>query len=426
MSRIVLVLGASGFIGARVAAAAAGRGWTVRAGSRNPGEGQRRAPQHVWVKADFGELTTAAAWSPLMDGVEAVVNCVGVLQGGGGDSSRVAHVEGPAALFEACSEGGVARVVHLSAVGVGARTSYARDKLAGEEALAASGLDWIVVRPSLVVAREVYGGTALFRGLAGLPKLIPLVGGERSFRPVGIEDLASMMVGLLDGPAPAERVIEAAGPETISLAELILAYRGWLGFGAAHILSLPRVAALPVLLAGDLAAWLGWRSSLRTTSLKQLEYGAAGTGPATPGMRGFREVLATEPSGVQDRWHARLYFVRPIGVISLGLFWLMTGLIDLGPGGRAAEAILRRAGFAEWSGVASLAGAWLDVALGALLFVRRFTRSTALLMIVATLGYLLVATARLPDLWFDPLGPWLKVIPMMALCLFVAATDDRR
>ena len=129
---------------------------------------------------------------------------------------------------------------------------------------------------------------------------------------------------------------------------------------------------------------------------------------------------------MHDPGDARLYFVRPIAVLSLGLFWLTTGLIGLGPGGQAAEVILRRAGFADWSGVASVAGAWLDVALGALLFVRRFTRSTALLMIAATLGYLLVATARLPDLWFDPLGPWLKVIPMMALCLFVAATDDRR
>ena len=47
-------------------------------------------------------------------------------------------------------------------------------------------------------------------------------------------------------------------------------------------------------------------------------------------------------------------------------------------------------------------------------------------MCLATAGYLVVGTLTLPQLWADPLGPWLKVIPMMALCLFVAATEDRR
>ena len=428
MTGTVLVLGASGFIGARVAGAAARRGWTVRAGARDPGQARRRAPQFAWASADFAQLTTAAAWAPLLEGVDAVVNCVGVLQDGGGDSSRVAHVDGPRALFEACHAAGLSRVVHVSAVGVGAGagTGYARDKFEAERLLAASGLDWVVVRPSLVVAREIYGGTALFRGLAGLPKVIPLVEADRTFRPIAIEDLASLIVDHLDGSPPHSRMLEAAGPESITFERLILAYRAWLGFGSARVVRLPRAAAWPTLLLGDLAAWLGWRSSLRTTSLKQLAYDAAGQQPPTPGVRGFSEILADDPSGVQDRWHARLYFVRPIAVLALGLFWLVTGLIDLGPGGPAAETILQRAGFGALSEPASVAGAWLDVLLGCMLLIRRYTLAAALLMIAATLGYLAVATLRLPELWADPLGPWLKVIPMMALCLVVAATDERR
>ena len=63
---------------------------------------------------------------------------------------------------------------------------------------------------------------------------------------------------------------------------------------------------------------------------------------------------------------------------------------------------------------------------GLMLFVRPWTARVAMFMCVATVGYLAAATISLPQYWVDPLGPWLKVLPMMALCLFVAATDARR
>jgi uncharacterized membrane protein YkgB len=71
-------------------------------------------------------------------------------------------------------------------------------------------------------------------------------------------------------------------------------------------------------------------------------------------------------------------------------------------------------------------GALLDVVLGLALFVRPWTARVAMLMCLSTIGYLIAATISLPQYWIDPLGPWLKVLPMMALCLFVAATDARR
>ncbi len=424
----VLVLGASGFIGARIAARVASRAYRVRAGARNLTDARRRFPQLPWVRVDFASLTTAPAWGPILEGVDVVINCVGVLQDAAGDSSRIAHVEGPKALIEACASAQVRRLIHISAVGTdeAADTAYARDKQATEAMLAASGLDWIVVRPSLVVAREVYGGTALVRGLAGLPGVIPLVGGGRTFRPVHIDDLSTIVAGQLEPGEQARRAIEVAGPQTISLSGFVTAYRAWLGFPPARTIEAPRWAVWPVLKLGDLVGWLGWISSMRTTSLRQLDHDAAGQGPPTPGVRPFCEALAADPAGVQDRWHARLFFVRPVAVITLGLYWLLSGLIALGPAQAAATAVLRRAGFGAWSGPGAVWGALLDVVLGLLLFIRRFTRSAALAMCAATVGYLAVATLRLAPLWLDPLGPWLKVFPMMALCLFVAATDDRR
>jgi uncharacterized protein YbjT (DUF2867 family) len=425
---LVLVLGASGFIGARVAAQAAAQGYRVRAGARDPRRARRRFPGFNWVRADFAELASPGAWAPLLEGVDAVVNCVGVLQDAAGDSSKVAHVSGPRALISACERARIRRFVHISAIGADedAGTRYARDKLETERMLAASSLDWIVVRPSLVVAREVYGGTALVRGLAGLPGLIPLVGAERTFRPIHAVDLAELVVAQVAAGTPARVVIEAAGPETVSLKELVRAYRSWLGFPDAPVIDVPPWAAWPVLKLGDLAGWLGWTSPIRTTSFRQLLHGAAGREAAPPDVRPFLSALWTEPAGVQDRWHARLYVVRPLAVILLGLFWMVSGLVALGPGAGEATGVLARGGLASSAAPAATAFALIDIVLGALIFVRRCARFGVLGMLYISALYLATASVRLTWLWADPLGPLVKVVPMMALCLVVLATEDRR
>ncbi|MCO6901703.1 NAD(P)H-binding protein, partial [Pseudomonas aeruginosa] len=151
----VLVLGANGFIGLHLAAALSVAGWTVRAGARRPAEAARRAPAFDWIRADFADLTTSEAWAPLLDGVDAVVNCVGVLQDGAGDSTALAHVAGPRALIQACEQAGVRRLIHISAVGAddAAGTAYARTKAETERLVRAADLDWLILRPSLVVDR---------------------------------------------------------------------------------------------------------------------------------------------------------------------------------------------------------------------------------------------------------------------------------
>lgn len=402
----------------------------MRAGARDPAFSARAAPAYDWISAEFSELITPAAWAPLLQGVQAVINCVGVLQEGLGESGRIAHEAGPKALFSACEAAGVRRLVHISAAGAdqAAGTAYARGKLAAEQALAATSLDWVILRPSLVIARTVYGGTAMIRGLAAFPGLIPIIGGNQLIRPVAAADLARLAVSFLEAAAPVRVRLDVGGPQAVTLRELVIAYRAWLGLPRAPVVSVPFWAARPLLLLGDLAGWLGWSSPMRSTSLRQLEHDVGGRADDLPGapLGPLDEVLAEEPATVQDRWHARLYFVRPLAVLTLGCYWLLSGLVALGPGLEAGAGLLEQAGFGRWSSLAVIAGAWMDIGLGGALFFRKWTRATALLMTVATVGYLAVASAGLPRLWLDPLGPWLKVLPMMALCLFIAATDDRR
>lgn len=433
MTRRVLVLGANGFIGSHVAAALSAAGWSVRAGARRPEEASRRAPGHEWVQADFRRLTDAADWAPLLAGVDAVVNCVGVLQDGGGDDTKAAHVEGPRALIAACEAAGVKRLIHLSAVGADAEagTAYARTKAETEAMLAASALDWLILRPSLVIGRGAFGGTGMVRALAAMPVAIPVVGGDQAVRPIAMDDLTRAVVAALDRPEVSRTTLDITGPEQVTLVELLTLYRGWLGFAPAPVIRTPRWAAAPVLMIGDLLARLGWFSPLTTTSMRQLDHDVAGreddwAGRLGVSPRGITAFLSQTPASVQNVWHARLWFVRPLAILILGQFWLLTGLITFGAGWDRAVAILHEGGYGEHAQAVTGWGAVLDIVLGLALFVRGWTARVAIVMCLATFGYLLAGTISLPHYWLDPIGPWLKVLPMMVLCLFVAGTEARR
>jgi uncharacterized protein YbjT (DUF2867 family) len=432
MSGRVLVLGANGFIGSHVAAALASAGWSVRAGARRIAEPARRAPGFDWVSADFSRLTTAEAWTHILDGVDAVVNCVGVLQDGGGDSTRAAHVDGPRALIAACQAAGV-RLVHISAVGAdeAAGTPYARTKAETERLVEASGLDWLILRPSLVVDRAAFGGTGLIRALAAFPVFSPVVGGDQTFRPIPLGDLCAAVVAAVKPGAPSRQSWDMPGPQAVTMVETVRLYRGWMGLKPAPVVRVPRALAAPALAIGDLLGRLGWSSPIRTTDIRQMDHDVAGRDSGWAQAldvrsRGFTDFLAQTPASVQDVWHARLWFVRPVAILTLGLFWLITGLISFGPGWNGALAILHEGGYGRLAGPVAWWGALLDVVLGLMLFVRPWTARVAILVCAGSVGYLIAATISLPHYWIDPLGPWLKVLPMMALCLFVAATDARR
>jgi uncharacterized protein YbjT (DUF2867 family) len=429
----VLIAGASGFIGSHIAAYLHAAGHQIIGTARNVDVDSRRVPQIDWLACDF-RRDKIADWLPRLNGVDAVINCVGVLQDGLNDSSRAAHVDGARALFEACQGAGIRRVIHLSAVGAdaSAQSDYARDKLAGETVLQGLDLDWVILRPSLVIAKNVYGGTALLRALCGLPWVTPVVGGDQVFRPIHVNDLASTIETLIQAEAPSRVIWDVGGSERVSLNAIIAAYRRWLGFGDTRIWSVPRWLAKPVFAVGDLLGWVGVRTSMRSTALQQLDHDVEGdpspwlaaTG-AQP--RSFTQVLESEPAGVQDRWYARLGFARPIARWVLGLYWLATGLISLSFAMDDAYRVLTDAGYDAATRPPLLwFGSLFDIVIGLAMVLKWRVRSVAAIMILGTFAYLGTLTVTLPELWADALGPLTKVFPMMALALMIAATEDER
>lgn len=430
----VLVTGAYGLIGAACLARLNRDGHELVAAGRTITEASRRASFARWIVADFDRLTDAVAWRPLLAGIDAVVNCVGVLQDGGRDDTRRVHVAATCALFDACAQAGVRRVIQISAIGAASDgpTAFARTKAEADAHLATLDLDWLVLRPALVLAPVAYGGTAMLRGIAASPGIVPVIGASQRIQVVSIDDVAETVARALHPDTRLRTTWDVAHPDVHTLGEIVQAIRLWLGFPPRPKLALPPIVGRGVAIMADALGRLGWRSPARSTALAQLTAGVVGDPAAWMEATGIKpqslaEFLAAHPAGVQERWFARLYLLKPLAIAALALFWIVTGLISLGPGRAAALAQFRDAAVAPAMAEPSLIlGSLADIALGLLLLVRRTARMALLGMTAVSLAYLLIGTVLAPDLWRDPLGPLVKIVPVLLASAFTLAILDER
>lgn len=425
----VVVLGAYGLIGAYVTARLLREGHSVTAVGRHVAAAARRLPSVEWMAADLRRMD-AAAWRPVIAGAEAIVNCAGALQDSPRDDLQAVHLKTVADLIEACRETGVRRFVQVSAAGAPDGVGrFGETKRAAEQALQASDLAWVILRPALVIAPAAYGGSALLRGLAAFPGFVPAYRPEAIVQTVAVEDVAEAVVRAADPAGPARIACDLAAPEPTRLADVLAALRGWLGLPPARIVAVPAWAARAVSGVADALALLGWRSPMRSASLAQLAAGVRARDPADAlGIRprSLAETLVLQPSGVQERWFARLYFAKPLTLAVLAGFWLASGLIGLVEHGRAARLLLDAGLSARPAEGLVVAGALADITLGALVCARRTAPFALRGMLLLTGLYLVGATVWVPQLWSDPLGPLVKTIPAAALALAALAMMDER
>ncbi len=420
----ILILGASGFIGRRVAAALLASGHDMRPAGRRAATLQRLFPGCEVVHADLAR-DTAAHWLPRLAGVDAVVNLAGILRG---DLAQVQH-RGPASLFDACAELGIPRVLHVSALGAGQlpAAAFLRTRHDADRhllALAAVRDGWGVVRPSLVIGR---GGasTQLFLALAALPRPVGLGAGDWPVQPLHVDDAVRAIVQLLQaGRVPA--CLDLVGPEPLTTDALTATLRHWLGLPARPWARLPHPALV-------VAGWAGERlpgAMLTGESLAMLQAGnTADAGPMQAALgwraRPLGAALAAEPATRADLWLARLMPVRPVLLGALCLVWVGTGVVSARLPAARADTLLAGFGLAGAAarGV-TLAGAALDASLGVALLVRRLRVRAAMAQLAVMALYSVLASVALPGLWADPFGPLLKNLAVGAATLTLLATQD--
>jgi uncharacterized protein YbjT (DUF2867 family) len=413
----ILVTGANGLIGAHVLAALSAAGCEA-IGVVRPGSNVGAAPSTRTVSIDMDDVD-ATAWREVLSGVDCVVNTAGAFADGVGQSTRV-HDRGAQVLFRACETAGVRRVIHFSALGVDdERTTFARTKRAGDQSLMASSLDWIILRPSIVIGGPPSGGGALLRGLAALP-LIPMDEGQGAIDAVMLDDVVETVVALATAPTPGHRVLELAGPERLSLSEIVARYRAWLGWPPARRFTVPDWLMSLGFALGDVAGALGWRTPVRTSGRLELERGAIGDSvlwTATTGIKpgALNDALARRPSTLQDRRSAQFYFLKPVVIGVTAAFWIGTGLTSLTIGYDIGVRLLEEGGLGAFSGPSVIAGGVADLLIGFGVLFRPTARAALWAAILISLFYAAAGSLLLPRLWLDPIGPMLKIWPLIVL-----------
>ncbi len=426
----ILILGGTGFIGSAVMQRLAADGHAVTGLARNVARARARWPQAQWIAADLADLQTAAGWRPHLDGFEIVVNCAGALQDGLADDLAASQQNAMLALYEAAKTSTIHRTVQISARvdGSGADLPFLATKRRADMALAESGLPFVIVRPALVVGRNAFGGTALLRALAAFPFVQPLIHPESPVETVDVEDVAAAVALAVEGAIPSGSDLELAAPERLTLVATLALHRRWLGLAPAPAVVVPGVLARAVTALADLAGRLGWQSPLRSTAMTVMEGGVTRSNEREPppfAMRTLSETLAAHPPGVQDLWFARLYLIKTPVIVTLSLFWLLSGLLPLADVERAASHFLPLLPPAAAT-TATLLSCLLDITLGVCVLLRPLARRALLGMLAVTALYLAAASVVEPALWLDPLGPLVKVLPSVLLTLTSLAILDNR
>lgn len=422
----ILLTGATGFIGRHIACALRAAGHEVFELARQPKSGDAHQ-----IGGDFSLDTTPADWRPRLAGMDVVINAVGILRESRTQKFSTLHIQAPRALFTACVEAGVRKVIQISALGADehAISRYHISKANADHYLMSLPLAWVVLRPSLVFG--VGGASArLFASLASLP-LLPLPGnGEQQVQPVHVRDLAELCARLVQKAESDRNVIAVVGPERFSVRDLLTALRRMLGLAPAPFVRVP----LPLLngLAAIAERFPG--GALDRETLGMLERGnvaapddlSAALGRAPRAAIPFVERSALAGSHC---WGdaARLDWMLPLLRFSVALVWIVTGILSLGVFPVAESyGLLAQVGLTGAAASLALYGAAaLDLLMGfGLLLLRRRTWLWRAQFLIVS-SYSVIIAFALPAFWLHPFGPLLKNIPLLALILVLHEMEHR-
>ena len=426
----IFITGAGGFIGSYIVRRLY-REHQLLAGVRNTAAVSQLPAGVEWLSVDFSAERSVEDWVPLLRGVDVVINTVGIIAECRGQRFEQLHFRAPCSLFRACERAGVGKVIQVSALGADddAISRFHVSKKAADDCLRALELDWVVLRPSLVFGRG--GGSAtLFSALSALPLTVLIGDGEQELQPVSIDDLCAAIVALLANDAPVRVTVDAVGPRPVSYAAMLASYRSCLGLGAARVVRVPLrlalgAAAVNARFGGVLAG-----PSLNRETVQMLERGNSSDAGALTSLLGrppvsISSALISHPALQADRWHARLFFLRPLLRISIGLLWLFTGLLSLGLYPTVQSyALLAQLGITGlFAPVALYSAALLDVGLGVATLVRWRIQWVGIAQIALMLGYTLLISIGLSELWLHPFGPVSKNIPLIVATLMMLALE---
>ncbi|MCG8429155.1 MAG: SDR family NAD(P)-dependent oxidoreductase [Chromatiales bacterium] len=419
----VLITGATGFIGSHIVQMLLNKGHQIVAVVRCRKALAQHWPEIEVIELDFAQTDNSTQWLKHLHNINTVINCVGIIREQGKQTFATLHTKAPMALFQACEQAKVEQVIQISALGAAttALSEYHRSKAAADSYLSTLNLNGVILKPSIVYGPGAKS-TALFKGMVGLP-ITPLIdSGNQSIQPVHISDLVKAVERCIDsnthgnGNIQHNIEVDVVGPAPITIKALYQKLSHWLGFGE------PRFFSLPYSLSLRFADWLGFLGNTPITKETVQMLRAGNTGSVTPFEQTFRfmpqpidQVLTDTPAHTADRWHSRLYFVRPLLRASIAFIWLFTAVASAALYPHAdSYTLLGNAGINQtWAPVMLYGAVLCNLLLGVATLLRYRIVATGLLQIALILIYTSIITLSQPEFWFHPFGPVSKNIPLL-------------
>jgi uncharacterized membrane protein YphA (DoxX/SURF4 family) len=142
----------------------------------------------------------------------------------------------------------------------------------------------------------------------------------------------------------------------------------------------------------------------------------------------LEQALQKTPASQAERWHARLYFLRPLLNFSIALVWLWAGLVSafLYPVPDSYQMLSRIGITGAWAPLTLYGASLADFMLGILILLRWKLRLVAALQISIMLAYSVAISFYLPEFWLHPFGPLIKNLPLLMAILVLFIIEEER
>jgi NADH dehydrogenase len=219
----VLVTGGTGFVGQEVVRALHLQ-HDVRVLVRNPeAPAAKRLEAEYYARLHRGDVLEGLTLGQAMHETDAVIHLVGIISEAGQQTFENLHVRATENIIKAARLAGTGRIVHMSALGTrsNANSRYHQTKWRAEQLVSESGMNWTIMRPSIIYGPHDHF-VNLFARMAKFSPVLPVFGaGETKLQPVAVEDVAQCFAGALRQPRSYGQTLDVCGPERFTMPELL-------------------------------------------------------------------------------------------------------------------------------------------------------------------------------------------------------------